>query len=311
MWVSESNKDILEDIGHINSRKKAESIQTFDFSTLYTKIDLEDLKEILIEMLDKAFSGGQCKYTKITKTGATFDKGKKGGLTLTKEDCAKMISYIIDNAYFSVGERCYRQVIGIPMGTDPAPYIANLYLHHYEAKWLKDLAKKDYKKARRLGRTRRFIDDLATLNGDNIIRDNWKNIYPKQLILNKENEDDKSGSFLDLDIQIKDKKFTTKIYDKRDAFKFKIISYPDLSGNIAPGPAYGIVIGQILRIARNTSEVENFMSRTKDLLAKLYNKGYDKKRLQKKIKVTFSRYDFIVKKYDTTLNDLHGKCSDI
>ena len=29
------------------------------------------------------------------------------------------------------------QVIGIPMGSDPAPFLANLFLAHKEADWVK------------------------------------------------------------------------------------------------------------------------------------------------------------------------------
>ena len=32
------------------------------------------------------------------------------------------------------------EVVGISMGTDPAPCIENLYLHYYEANWMKGLA---------------------------------------------------------------------------------------------------------------------------------------------------------------------------
>ena len=211
-----------------------------------------------------------------------------------------MIEYIIDNAYFLVGNKCYRQVIGIPMGTDPAPFIANLYLHHYEAKWIEDLAKRDLHAAKKYRRTRRFIDDLATLNNKNHIKDNWKNIYPNELILNKENDEDSHGTFLDLDIKIQNKNIVTKIYDKRDNFKFNIVSYPDISGNIFAGQAYGVISGQLIRLARNTSELKDFLSRTKELLNKLCKKGYNDARLMKKVKKTFTRHIFIANKYTTT-----------
>ena len=55
---------------------------------------------------------------------------------------------------------------------------------------------------------------------------------PPELVLNLENEVETKATFLDLDIEIKDKQFTTKIFDKRDQFKFEIISYPDFRRNI-------------------------------------------------------------------------------
>ena len=39
-----------------------------------------------------------------------------------------ILEFIIDNAYFQVGYKIFKQIIGVPMGSDPAPFIANLFL---------------------------------------------------------------------------------------------------------------------------------------------------------------------------------------
>ena len=44
---------------------------------------------------------------------------------------------MIENCYFSVGTIIMRQAIGIPMGIDPAPFWANLFLFYFEYKWMK------------------------------------------------------------------------------------------------------------------------------------------------------------------------------
>ena len=49
---------------------------------------------------------------------------------------------------------------------------------------------------------------------------------------------------------IKDGKFYTKTYDKREAFNFEIVNYPDLSGNIPERPAYGTYISQVICYAK-------------------------------------------------------------
>ena len=64
--------------------------------------------------------------------------------------------YLIDNVYIKVGNSVYRQTIGIPMGTDCAPQLTNLFLFHYEYLYM-NMAKK-------FGNTVRYIDDLLTLN---------------------------------------------------------------------------------------------------------------------------------------------------
>ena len=50
------------------------------------------------------------------------------------------------------------------MGSDPAPFFANLYLYHFEATWIKSLRGAEYARAKCVFKTFRFIDDLVTIN---------------------------------------------------------------------------------------------------------------------------------------------------
>ena len=70
------------------------------------------------------------------------------------------MEYLIDNVYVNVGNKVYRQCVGIPMGTDCAPLLANLFLFFYEYRYMKNLIKNDIFMAR----TMRYIDDLLILN---------------------------------------------------------------------------------------------------------------------------------------------------
>ena len=66
--------------------------------------------------------------------------------------------------YIKVGNRVYRQTIGIPMGTNCAPQLANLFLFHYEYSYMKGLMRDNLCIAKRFSDTVRYIDDLLTLN---------------------------------------------------------------------------------------------------------------------------------------------------
>ena len=43
-----------------------------------------------------------------------------------------MIEFLIDNIFVQFGGRLFRQVIGIPIGTNCAPLLADLFLYSYE-----------------------------------------------------------------------------------------------------------------------------------------------------------------------------------
>ena len=70
--------------------------------------------------------------------------------TVVKEEIYKLIDLVIDNSYFKVWNQVFRQYIGIPMGINPAPQMANLYLYNYEAGFMKKLTKENYGVAKKV-----------------------------------------------------------------------------------------------------------------------------------------------------------------
>ena len=76
------------------------------------------------------------------------------------------LSFLLDNIYIRFGTKLYRQIGGIPMGTNCTPLVADLFLFCYERDFMKNLSsdkQADVIKAFNL--TSRYLDDL--LNIDN------------------------------------------------------------------------------------------------------------------------------------------------
>ena len=67
-----------------------------------------------------------------------------------------------------------------------------------------------------------------------------RSIYPEQLQLNKETEENTEATFLHLRLKIENRKIISCLYDKRDNFQFEIVSYPDLRGNITSNTGYAV-----------------------------------------------------------------------
>ena len=63
------------------------------------------------------------------------------------------------------------------------------------------LSKENYSAAKKFNYTRRFIDDLHTLNNDGHLEENnnMGRMYPQELKLNQENQNDDKATFLDLE----------------------------------------------------------------------------------------------------------------
>ena len=55
------------------------------------------------------------------------------------------------------------------MGTNCAPFLANLYLYALEFQFLEKLSKKDIFLARKFSNSYRYIDDLLMFNNDDLM----------------------------------------------------------------------------------------------------------------------------------------------
>ena len=152
------------------------------------------------------------------------------------------LHYLLDTIFIRFDSKVYRQIVGIPMGTNCAPLVADLFLFCYERDFilaLSDNNQTDIIEA--FNSTSRCLDDL--LNIDNPYFEQMiGQIYPTDLQLNKANSSDTEALFLYLNLSITNGIISSKIYDKRDDFNFEIVNFPFLDGDVLRSPSYGVYI---------------------------------------------------------------------
>ena len=175
--------------------------------------------------------------------------------------CQKMcdaLHYLLDNLFIRFGPKLYRQIVGIPMGTNCAPLVADLFLFCYESDFMLSLSENNQTDIiEAFSSTSRYLDDL--LNIDNPYFELMVgHINPTELQLNKENSSDTEAPFLYLNLSITNGIVSSKIYDKRDDFNFEIVNFPFLDGDVPRSPSYGVYIYQLIRFARVCSYVDDF-----------------------------------------------------
>ena len=124
----------------------------------------------------------------------------------------------------------------------------------------------------------RYLDDLNIPNaGNNMDKIICNDIYPRELtVLNTNPSEPSSCTYLDLDIVVENGKFTTKLYDKRKAFSFKVVTFPNLKSNIPSKQAYGNFMGELYRLCKCCSEVQEFVDNVKNLIRKLIKQNFNK-----------------------------------
>ena len=74
------------------------------------------------------------------------------------------------------------------MGSDSAPFFANLFLAHKETDWVKAQRKLGTINVRKINNSFRLIGDLLSLNDGSTFEKHYNDIYPTELELKKEND---------------------------------------------------------------------------------------------------------------------------
>ena len=138
MWILKNSKDLLD---NLKSRSfcQVSSIKPFDCSTQYTTLPHDKLKTRLNETIHKAFSHRNygSKFVVLGFNSTYFSsKIQKGKTCYSEEQVISKMEFLIDNIFVFFGGTLFQQVVGIPMGTNCAPLLADLFVYSYESKFL-------------------------------------------------------------------------------------------------------------------------------------------------------------------------------
>ena len=200
----------------------------------------------------------------------------------------------------------------IPMGTNCAPLLADIFLYSYEAEFIQSLLSAGKKRlASQFNFTYRYIDDVVSINNPDFANYHGQ-MYLPELGIKDTTESNTSASYLDLLLSIgRDGQLRTSLYDKRDDFNFHITNFPFLSSNIPSSPAYGVFILQLFRYSRACSSYECFILRVVRLSNKLHGQGYVKERLKSSLRKFYGRCGDLTKQYEGPLSRmLHDVLDD-
>ena len=111
---------------------------------------------------------------------------------------------------------------------------------------------------------------LCTFNNDEYNNyNNFNDIYLDELELKKEDGESCNTSFLDLPLEVHDRKFTTDLFDKRNAFPFLISCTSYLDSNILSNIFYASVGSEILHIAIKATDLINIVTGINILLIRI------------------------------------------
>ena len=118
-------------------------MSTDDFSTLYFTLPHHLIKHELIDLINRTFIWENIQYLACNEECAFLISGVHNNNNLWS--CQKVCDvpvYLLDNNFVRCRNILYRQTIGIPMGTNCAPLVADLFRFCYQRDFMKSLSRK-------------------------------------------------------------------------------------------------------------------------------------------------------------------------
>ena len=226
-------------------------------------------------------------------TGVSTGSQKRTSVLLTKW------VFLMENIYPQFEGMVYQQIVRIPMGTNRAPLIEDLFSFCYERDFMSYLHKsKQYNFIDMFNDTSHYLDDIFTIDNPefekhipDIIISNGTSVeqskYPRQ-----------RNFFPWFKYKVIGSDVHTSIYDKRDDFGFPIVNFPWLSGDVPRLPSYDVYIFQLVRVATCCTSISDFNSKNLQMTSELLTHGYRYHKLRKTFGKFFRSYCHLLSNFE-------------
>ena len=161
------------------------------------------IKDKLIDLIERTFNREGSPYLVCNDRNAfLLLKTLKKYHAWSSQNVCDVLTFLLDNIFIRFGTKLYRQVVGIPMGTNCDPLVADLFLFCFERVFMKSLS---YDKQADIIdafiTTSKYLDDIVNIN-DVYFDAMVSHIYPSELQLYKANTSDTEAAYLDLHLSI-------------------------------------------------------------------------------------------------------------
>jgi len=231
-WFIKSTEEVFLEVKANSEYLKDRRPRTFDFNTMYTNLQHDRIIRNVKKSITEAFE--------YIDTLPFMEREKIIQQLDSPERIMEIVIFIVKNTYLCTNGGVVRhQKIGLPMGTNSAPEIANLTLYPDEKAFVEQLIEQDLRLAQRHNLNFRLIDDVLT----------WDEEPPSPemygLQWSETTCNDGSVNFLGGKIRNDGKRIAIELFDKAAEWKFPFLRYPHFDSNVPYHQPAGVFQGQL------------------------------------------------------------------
>ena len=111
------------------------------FPLINTTLPYNLIKDKLIDIIERTFPSESSPYLACNDRNAFFtSEQRKKYHAWSCKNVYDALTILMDNIFIRFGTKVYRQVVGIPTGTNCAPLVADLFLFCYERSFMLSLS---------------------------------------------------------------------------------------------------------------------------------------------------------------------------
>ena len=143
------------------------------------------IKDQLVDLIVRAFQREGSLYIACNDKNAflTSDAVKNYNFWSCQKVC-EALTFLLDDIYIRFGSKLYRQIVVIPIGTNCASLVDDLFLFCYGREFMLSLSEDNQSDVTEATSTTRYLNDLLNID-NNFFNSMVNHIYPSELQLNK------------------------------------------------------------------------------------------------------------------------------
>jgi len=238
-WIIQSAEEFFWEFKQHVPEYKGMQPRTIDFTSMYTNLTHESIYTNVARAVSEAFA-----YQEESHAGNTGVRLKGKHDLLSEAAILELLHFVVGNTYFSnSADRVIQQTVGLPMGTNAAPEIANLTLYVYEADYVDNLVLNGGEvHAREYSKSCRYIDDAIHFNAPPPPGP----VYG--LEFTEHSLSPTSRVFLGAKIDtLANGHIEFSVFDKSLEWDFPVIKFPHGKSNAPSHQTVGVALGQFKR----------------------------------------------------------------
>ena len=124
-----------------------------------------------MDLIERTFQREGSLYIPSKDRNAFFTSDAVRNYNLwSRQKVCEALTFLLDKIYIRFGSKLYRQIVGIPMGTNCAPLVADLFLFCYERDFILSFSEDNqFDDIEAFNSTSRYLDDLLNIDNNFLV----------------------------------------------------------------------------------------------------------------------------------------------